>query len=510
MGLVRDLAIKLLRVQRPVVVPPTSTETGKEKRTEDESYLPDSVRMENYKLFHHMERDPIIRPAINIYADEVIAGTSVSTTQPFVINTNSKAAARVIEIFQKTVTLQGDPYMDYSLDLCRDIAQYGDVVWEIVCDKKRVLKFNNLIPETMRYIKMRETWKYKDGSTEIKIANRYQQWQPEKDWVTFDSFQITHFKGVKSLSEHWAYSASILWPVQSVWQLLHYGVEAMSIDRIYASHHARLFLIDTGELRDTQAWEHVEKLKELYSREQRTDPDTGELLLWGGLPIPEEDLMVPHGAGNKTDVKELYGSRYRPIGDIEFTLLLLCVGLGVPPQRMGILKDVRTRAVMHTVYIQFAKNVNRIRVAVERGLSKAIDIQLMLAGLRPEQHSYWFSWPPISAELELRKLETMKIRAEVAEILTMKSGLYMTDEWIYQQVFGMTDEEVLELKKEKPKEYVPLAVQRRPRGGMAAPLKPEQWNALLQSEGFTESVHNLKWLLDHERSRTKHGEYKVD
>jgi len=191
-------------------------------------------------------------------------------------------------------------------------------------------------------------------------------------------------------------------------------------------------------------------------------------------------------------------------------MLLLCVGLGVPPQRLGILKDVRTRAVMHTVYIQFAKNVNRIRLAVERGLSKAINLQLALAGLRLEQHPYEFLWPPISAELELQRLETMKIRAEVAKILTMESGLYIPDEWVYREVFSLSDEEIVALKREKPGAFEPLALKRGARGGLMKSLQPEQWRALLQSDDFCESLHNLRWLLDKERGRTKHSEHVIE
>jgi len=524
MGLARDIALKLLKVNFPVPIPPSNgllkrggryikkepqdTRTGKPKASEDESYLPDGVRVDNYKLFSHMERDPIIQPALNTYADEVVSGTATSNVQPFVINTDSKAAARLIDLFQKTVKIQGDPYMDYIYDLCRDIGQFGDVVWEIVTDQKKVLEFVNLIPESMRYIKFHERWKYKDGSEEVKIASHYQQHQDNKGWVTFEDWQIAHFRGVKSLSKHWAYTASILWPVQSIWKLLHYGIEAIAIDRIYTSHHARLWLVDTGELQGATAWEHIELLKQIYAREQRTDPDTGELLLWGGMPIPEEDVWAPHGTGNKTDVRELYGSRYRPVTDIEFILLLLCVGLGVPPQRLGILKDVKTRAVMHTVYIQFSKNVNRIRLAVERGLRKAIEIQFGLAGLKYEQHPFWFAWPPISVEMELRRIEGLKVRAEIIKILTADAMLPIPNEWIYREILGISDEEMEEFKTTAPKAPAPKL---KKQAGEEQPetLRPEHWIALLQSPDFSESVNNLRVLFNWDRMRTKRGNYQI-
>ena len=104
----------------------------------------------------------------------------------------------------------------------------------------------------------------------------------------------------------------------------------------------------------------------------------------------------------------------------------------------------------------------------------------------------------------------MKIRAEVTEILTMKSGLYIPDEWIYREVLDLTDDEISTLKGEKPKDFKPLAMARGPRGGSVRPLAPEQWNALLQSDQFGESLHNLRWLLDRERGRTKHSEYAIE
>jgi len=516
MGLVRDIALKLLRVDFPVPIAPSNgymkghrketSKTGTPPSSGDEAYLPDSTRLENYRLFASMERDPVIQPALNNYADEVVSGTAVSSAAPFIINTNSKAAGAAIDIFQRTVKIQQSSYLDYIYDLCHDIGQFGDVVWEVVTDKRRVLEFVNLLPESMRYIKFRERWKLGDESEEVKIASHYQQYQRKGGWVTFEDWQIAHFRGVKSLSKHWAYTASVLWPVQSIWKLLHYGIEAVAIDRIYSAHHARLWLVDTGELSGAAAWEHLEILKTLYAREQRTDPDTGDLLLSGGIQMPEEDVWAPHGGGNKTEVRELYGSRFRPITDIEFMLTLLCVGLGVPPQRLGILKEVRTRAVMHTVYIQFAKNVNRIRLAVERGLGKALRIQLGLAGLNPEQHPFWFSWPPISAELELRRIETLKLRAEITKLLTAEAMITIPDEWIYREVLGISEDEIQVFKKATPRAPPPELKKKR---GTAESLQPEHWITLLQSPVFAESLSNLKVLFNWNRMRTHRGDYRV-
>lgn len=509
MGLIRDLALKLLKVRLPIFVPPSnsgSSKVGKEKAEED-TFLPDTQRVEHYKLYTHMERDPVIKPALDIYADEVATGTSMSLVTPFVINTDSKPAAQVIDIFQRTVKMSSDPYMDYIHDLCRDVAEYGDVLFEIVCNEKQVLEFVNLIPESMRYIKVQEIWKYRDGKTERKSSFRYQQ-QQSKGWVTFEPWQITHFKGAKSISQHWAYKSSVLWPIQDVWKLLHYSMDAMCIDRVYSSHHARVFKIDTGDLHGEEAWEHLEKLKKLYSREERTDPDTGELLLAGGLPIPEDDLWIPHGTGNQTDVKEIYGSNSRPISDIEFLLMLQCVGIGIPPQRLGILKDVRTKAVMHMVAIQFAKNVARIRLAVECGLGKALQVQLALAGLNPEEHEIWFTWPPISDERELTKMEAMKLRSEILKVLTMEANLFIPEEWLYREVLGLTDEEIRQFKDEKPDGYMSPAMFRGPSGGAdMGSLEPKHWVKLLKSTEFESSLHNLRWLFDQQRSRTKHGQY---
>lgn len=507
MGLIRDLALKLLKFRLPILVPPSNgstTRSGKERESDDSGFLPDINRTKNYELFTHMERDPVIKPALDIYADEVASGASMSYVTPFVINTDSKPAAQVIDIFQRTVRIGEDLYMDYIHDLCRDIAEYGDVLWEAVCNQKQVLEFVNLIPESMRYVKVKEIWKYKDGKTEERASYRYQQQQQSKGWVTFEPWQVMHFKGAKTLSQNWAYKSSVLWPIQDVWKLLHYGMDAMCIDRIYSSHHARVFRIDTGDLKGEAAWEHIDKLKKLYSREERTDPDTGELLLTGGIPIPEDDLWIPSGAGNKSEVGEIYGSNQRPISDIEFLLMLECVGLGIPPQRLGILKDVRTKSVMHIVAIQFAKNVSRIRLAVERGIGKALQLQLELAGLDPAKHEIWFTWPPISDELELTRMETMKLRAEIMKLLTMEVGVFIPEEWLYRAILGISDEEIRQFKDEKPDDYAPPT-------GLKAPsmssLEPQHWAKLLQSSGFEDSMHNLRWLFDQQRARTKRGQF---
>lgn len=466
----------------------------------------DSKRRSLYKLYEQMERDFVIKPALDIFADEAVMGGSVSYIPPFTVTTDSKEAARVIELMDRTVTLNGEPYKDFIRDLCRDIAQFGDVLWENVCSNTQVVRFVNLLPQTMKIEEVQERWQMPDGTFKLTKANRYAQERQDSKKVHFMDWQITHFRGAQSMSSVWGYRGSLLWAAQGVWRLLHYAVEAMAIDRVYSSHHARKFKIDTGDLEGMEAWKHVWKVMRMYRRRRRTDPTTGKLLLERGFPVPEKDVWVPAGPNNRSEVEELYGARNRPVDDIDLLLLLLCVALACPPSRLGILKDVKTRATITRVDISFAKNVNWIRLAAQKGLSKAYRLQMSLAGLTPGEHQFKFIWPPISTDETARVAETLLLKAKICVLLKAESGVYLPDEWFYRSVLDMTEEDIAVLSKDAAAAKTAETL-KKPLG----PLSPEQWKLLISDPDFAESFKNLKFFLrvEQEREAAKDMRYHV-
>lgn len=259
-----------------------------------------------------------------------------------------------------------------------------------------------------------------------------------------------------------AYPVSILHKALKVANQLKLLEDSLLIYRITRAPERRVFYIDVGNLPPTKAEEHVEDLMRQYRTEKSYNPETGGLNADADIMAMIEDFWLPRRNGQaSTEVSTLSGAQnLGEITDLDYFYKKLWRALGVPYSRR-ISKDSGGIAHSHTADITadelaFYKTVRFIRRRIENGIFKDLlrthlvaknivsgdNIEDVLANVK-------FIWNEDNNFSELIKFEVMQARFDIISNMGLNVADFVSKPWVAKNILKQTDEEIIQLAKER-------------------------------------------------------------
>ena len=171
------------------------------------------------------------------------------------------------------------------------------------------------------------------------------------------------------------------------------------------------------------------------------DESTGEYNLKFNLQNMLEDYYLPvRGGQSGTEIDTLSGMEFGGIDDIEYLKNRMLAALKVPKAFIGYEEGVEGKATLAQEDIRFARSVERIQKIVISELTKIAIVHLYTQGYTDEElvnFELELTTPSIIYEQEKANLWSEKVNL----VRDMKDLKMISQEWMYKNIFNMSDDE---------------------------------------------------------------------
>ena len=287
--------------------------------------------------------------------------------------------------------------------------------------------------------------------------------------------------------------------------------DASLIYRLSRAPERRIFYIDTGNLPKAKAEQYVQEIANKQRSKIVYDSATGEIRNDRKFMAMTEDYWLPRKEGSRgTEVTTLQGGQQvGEMGEAEYFKAKLYSALNVPIGRFaeqpslfsggtGIARDE----------LRFSRFIDRLRSAFNTLFDELLRVQLNLTGVMTKEE-----WEEIKSNVRYNYASDNYFaeaaqQEKLSQIMTSLQGLdpfvgkYLSREYIYEKVLGMTNEEAAQQKK-LMKADIELQERLAAEAAAANPQMAQQDQAEdpapMQTESLNESVvFGLEELKDSE------------
>jgi len=393
-------------------------------------YGMESQRLRLFRDYEVMDTDAIIASALDIYSEETTMKNEMGDMLR--IKAGNHKVREVLEnLYYEILNLE------FTLPTwVRGMCKYGDYFLKLELAEKYGV--TNVIPLPVYELRRIEG----EDPTKPNVVKFYLQGGSTKQGA-FDNFEIAHFRLVTD-SNFLPYGKSMVEPARRVWKQLILMEDAMLIHRIMRAPERRIFKIDVGNIAPNEIDAYMKRFIAQAQKVPYIDPETGEYNLKFNLQNSTEDFYFPvRGGDGGTSVENLQGLEYNAIDDIEYLRNKEMAALKIPKAFLGYDEQVGSKATLASEDVRFARTIEKIQKIIVSELYKIGLIHLLIQGFDGNDLIDWdinLTTPSIIYEQE--KIELWSSKMNLAR--DMKDGKMISQNWIYKNIFNMTDDEIID------------------------------------------------------------------
>jgi len=178
--------------------------------------------------------------------------------------------------------------------------------------------------------------------------------------------------------------------------------------------------------------------------------NTGKLDLKYNPLSQDEDFFVPVRKGVQQTKIDVVGSpSWQHMEDIEYFKLKLYAAIKVPKVYLGS-EAPRAKGVLSQEDVRFARTVLRLQRELRNGMKKMARVHLASLNINPSAVDFEIHMTTPSSIFELAQLEVRNAKADFAGRMQQFVSLH----WILQKVFGLSEEEIEYIIKERHQEQL--------------------------------------------------------
>jgi len=391
------------------------------------------TRAERYTDFDQMEYYPELASGLDIYADEMT--TSNKFRQLLHIDCPNEEIRQILHgLFYETLNIKSNLF-----GWCRTLCKYGDLFLYIDVDEDVGIKAVRGLP----------TQEIERLEGQDKTNPNYVQFQWNSGGITFESWQIAHFR-INGQDKYSPYGTSVLEPARRIWRQLQLMEDAMMAYRVVRAPERRVFYIDTGNIAPQDVEQYMQKVMTQMKRNQIVDPTTGRIDLRYNPMSVEEDYYIPiRGAGSGTKIDSLKGGDFTGvIDDIKYLRDKLFSAIKIPQSYLSRGdQGSDDKATLAQKDIRFARTIQRLQRTMVSELQKIAYVHLYTLGFRNKDLiSFELALNNPSKIADLQEIEHLKAQIEVAKG-SKEAGF--SSRWAYENIFHMSDEEIIRIQRER-------------------------------------------------------------
>ncbi len=389
---------------------------------------------ELYREYESMEQDPIISSAIDIYADECCTRSEygeILTIQ----SENEQIQDDLYNLFYDILNIEFNMW-----PWVRSLVKYGDYYCKLEIVEN--LGVTNAIPLS-QYSMTREEDPNQPKLCRFRFdsslgSNAGYGGMGNHKW--FESYEIAHFRILSDIN-YLPYGRSILEGGRKLWKSLQLMEDAMLIYRIMRAPQKRVFKIDVGNIPPNEVDGHMQKIIDKLKKVPYIDNSTGQYNLEFNLQNMLEDFYLPVRGGNSgTEISNLDSAEGTMTEDIKYIQNKLFAALKIPKSYLTYEEDINSKGTAIVEDMRFTRTIERIQRIFVSELNKIAMVHLYTKGYSDDDLvNFEIKMHLPSAALEQYKVDTWKAKIDLAS--SAKGLKLLSDEWVYENIFNMSNEE---------------------------------------------------------------------
>lgn len=256
----------------------------------------------------------------------------------------------------------------------------------------------------------------------------------------FEAFEIAHFR-LMTETLLLPYGMSILESARRDYRSWTLMQDAMLLHRIMRAPERRIYYIDVGNIAPEEIDGYVESIVNETKKTPFLD-ETGQINLRYNLMNMTEDVYMPirgQQSGTKIDTLPGLGNEGM-LEDVEYLRKKMMAALKIPPSYLGYEGEGETKSNLSSLDLRFGRTIERIQKIFVSEFYKIAVIHLYTQGFRNEDLlNFELEFTSPSLVFERQKLDILTAKVDLVK--SIKEDNIFSDEYIYTQIFGMTEDE---------------------------------------------------------------------
>jgi hypothetical protein len=409
--------------------------TSYNQYTRDFNLSYQSSRVELFRDYDTMDMDPILASALDIYADECTTRNEMGDIL-HIKSTNDEIKNILHNLFYDILNIE---FNLWSWTRC--MVKYGDFYLRL-----------HISPEYGVYLVEPLSTYYVTRVENAQLTNKsFVKFQVNLPYGNkledLENYQIAHFR-LLSDSNFLPYGKSMLEGARRVWKQLSLMEDAMLIHRIMRAPEKRIFKVDIGNIPPNEVDNHMQRIMDQMKKTPYLDQQTGDYNLKFNLQNMVEDFFLPvRGSDSGTSIDNLPGLEWTGTDDIEYLRNKMMAALKIPKAFLGYDESLSGKATLAAEDIRFARTIQRVQRIIVSELNKIAVIHLYSQGYRDESLvDFTLELTNPSTIFEKEKIDVWKSKVEVGK--DMQENKFFSKKWIYENVFGLSDQDMIDLQKQ--------------------------------------------------------------
>ena len=427
--------------------------------------LSDFLKLEHdlisrYIDYEEMDDYPEISAAIDIYSDDASQPETHLSRTLWITSKDETVGQILDDLFHRTLRMDEEIW-----EIARTVVKYGNDFEEILVSEDGVKGLNFLAPPTVRRIEgprgelfgfvqdFKGRFGYSPAEFQQIMANRAAMRQGGSEKAGFgglekvsalEDWEVVHFR-LRGKHRRSIYGYSVLEPARWIWKRLMLLEDAALIYRLQRAPERYAFYVDVGDLPPQEAYAYLNRVRQQHRKKKWVNPTTGKLDLKFDPMAQDEDFFIPVRQGAEgTRIEVLGAPSWQHMEDVEYFRDKLFAAIKVPKAYLAQTEGV-SRQILSSEDVRFARTVLRVQREMRNGLGKIARVHLAALNIDPQSVDYNIHLMVPSAIFELAQLEVKNARADLAG----RMNEFVSKHWIMSNVFGMSDDEIITVFREK-------------------------------------------------------------
>jgi hypothetical protein len=409
--------------------------TSYNQYTRDFNLSYQSSRVELFRDYDTIDMNPILASALDIYADECTTRDEMGEILQ-IKSSNDEIKNILHNLFYDILNIE---FNLWSWTRC--MVKYGDFYLRLHISPEYGVY---MVEPLSTYYVTRVENAHLQNKNFVKFQVNLPYGNKMED---LENYQIAHFR-LLSDSNFLPYGKSMLEGARRVWKQLSLMEDAMLIHRIMRAPEKRIFKVDIGNIPPNEVDNHMERIMTQMKKVPYVDQQTGDYNLRFNLQNMVEDFFLPvRGSDSGTSIDNLPGLEWTGTDDIEYLRNKMMAALKIPKAFLGYDESLSGKATLAAEDIRFARTIQRIQRIIVSELNKIALIHLYSQGYRDESLvDFTLELTNPSTIFEKEKIDVWKSKVEVSK--DMQENKFFSKKWIYENVFGLSDQNMIELQKQ--------------------------------------------------------------
>jgi hypothetical protein len=389
-----------------------------------------TARLELFNDYDVMDNDPILSSALDIYADECTTKSEFGDVLK-ISSTNSDIKGILENLFYEILNVEFNLW-GWTRNMCK----YGDFYLHM--DIQPEYGVINVKPiSTYELTRIEDT----DPSNPAYVCFK----QEGSHNAQYENYEIAHFRLLGD-TNFLPYGKSMVESARRTWKQLQLMEDAMLIHRVMRAPEKRMFYIDIGNIPPNEVDNFMQKVINKMKKVPFIDEQTGDYNLKFNLQNMTEDFFLPvRGGDSGTRIENLGAMTYDGTDDIEYVKNKMMAALKIPKAFLGYEEGITGKATLAAEDIRFARTIERIQRIVISELTKIAIVHLYSQGYKDEKLvDFGLSLTNPSTIFEEERVRILSEKLNTAR--DMIDAKMFSKEWVYDKIFGLSDEEVSEIR----------------------------------------------------------------